>query len=102
MPIRPSDLVFASAEETARAIRTGKVSSLELTKHILERIDRYNPALNAVITILKDEALVRARAADEALSKGQLWGPLHGVPCTVKDTFEMGGCPDYRRITSTD
>lgn len=91
MPIRPSDLVFASAEETARAIRIGKVSSLELTKHILERIDRYNPALNAVITILKDEALVRARAADEALSKGQLWGPLHGVPCTVKDTFEMAG-----------
>ena len=54
MPTRPSDLVFASAEETARAIRTGKVSSLELTKHILERIDRYNPTINAVITILKD------------------------------------------------
>lgn len=91
MPTRPSDLVFTSAGEAAKAIRTGKVSSLQLTKHILERINRYNPALNAVITILKDEALKRASAADEALAKGQLWGPLHGVPCTVKDTFEMAG-----------
>ena len=91
MPIQPSDLVFASAVDAGRAIRTGKVSSQQLTKHILERIDRYNPALNAVITILKDEALERARAADQALAKGELWGPLHGVPCTVKDTFEMAG-----------
>ena len=50
---------------------------------------KYNPPLNAVITILKDDALNRARAADEALAKGELWGPLHGVPCTIKDTFEI-------------
>jgi len=84
-----SDLSFVSAIEAARSIQKGEVSSLELTKHILDRIDRYNPTLNAVITILKDDALNRARAADEALAKGELWGPLHGVPCSVKDTFEI-------------
>jgi len=89
MPRELSDLVFVSALEAARAIERGEVSSLELTKHILERIEKYNPPINAVITILKDDALNRARAADEALGKGELWGPLHGVPCTVKDTIEI-------------
>ncbi len=84
-----SDLVFASAIEAARAIRGGEISSLELTKNIFERIEKYNPALNAVITILKDDALNRARAADEAMAKGELWGPLHGVPCSIKDTIEI-------------
>jgi amidase len=83
-----SDLTFVSALEAARAIRRGEITSLELTKHILDRIERYNPTLNAVVTILGEDALNRARAADEALSKGELWGPLHGVPCSVKDTFE--------------
>ena len=89
MPTEPSELVFSSALEAARAIRRGEVSSLELTKLILERIEKYNPTLNAVVTILKDDALNRARAADEAQAKGELWGPLHGVPCTVKDSFEI-------------
>ncbi|MHA2280947.1 MAG: amidase [Promethearchaeota archaeon] len=84
-----SDLVFSSALEAARAIRRGEVSSLELTKHILERIENYNPTLNAVVTILKDDALNRARVADEALAKGELWGPLHGVPCSIKDSIEI-------------
>ena len=89
MPTEPSDLAFVSALEAARAIEKGEVSSLELTKHILDRIEKYNPTLNAVVTILKDDALNRARAADDALAKGELWGPLHGVPCTVKDTIEI-------------
>ena len=84
-----SDLTFVSAIEASRAIRKGEVSSLELTKYMLDRIEKYNPTINAVITILKDEALNRARAADKALAEGELWGPLHGVPCSVKDTFEI-------------
>ncbi|MHA2180119.1 MAG: amidase [Promethearchaeota archaeon] len=84
-----SDLTYISAIEAARAIQKGEVSSLELTKYILDRIEKYNPTLNAVVTILSDDALNRARAADEALAKGELWGPLHGVPCSVKDTFEI-------------
>jgi len=100
LPTELSDFVFKSAFEVARAIREHEISSLEITKHIIERIERYNPPLNAVITILKDDALNRARAADEALSKGKLWGPLHGVPCSVKDTIEIvnvlttSGSPD--------
>ncbi len=89
MPTKLSDLVFVSALEAARAIKKGEVSSLDLTKHILERIEKYNPTLNAVVTILKDDALNRAQAADESLAKGELWGPLHGVPCSIKDTLEI-------------
>ncbi|NVM46693.1 MAG: glutamyl-tRNA amidotransferase, partial [Candidatus Lokiarchaeota archaeon] len=89
MAIERSNLDFISAIEAARAIRRGEVSSLDLTKNIFERIEKYNPNLNAVVTILKDDALNRARAADQAMAKGELWGPLHGVPCSIKDTIEI-------------
>lgn len=85
------DLSFATALEVARAIRGRSVSSVELTKHILDRIERHNPRVNAVVTLLADRALARARAADEALARGEWWGALHGVPVTVKDTFEIAG-----------
>ena len=82
-----SDLPFASAIDVARAIRDGKVSSLELTRLMFERIERYRH-VNAVVTLMQNEALERARAADAARAKRQFWGPLHGVPCTVKDAFD--------------
>jgi amidase len=82
---------YASASEVAAAIRAGKVSSLELTKLALDRIERLNPKLNAVVTVTAEEALRRAKEADAALAKGEVWGPLHGVPGTVKDTFETAG-----------
>ena len=85
------DSSFGTLTEASRAVRSGVISSVELTKHILERIERYNPSLNAIITLLPDEALATARAADEALAKGESWGPLHGVPITVKDAFEIAG-----------
>jgi amidase len=87
----PSDLDFASALEAARAIRSGEVSSVDLTTRMLERIKQYNPQINAIVTLTEQEALSRARAADEARARGEWWGPLHGVPCTVKDTFETAG-----------
>jgi len=89
--IKPDDLEFASAVEASKAIRRGEISSVELTEHILKRIDKYNPSLNAIVTLLEDEALARARKADEAAAKGEWWGAFHGVPVTVKDTFEMAG-----------
>ena len=95
MPKRPSELVFASAGEAARAIRTGNVSSVQLTKHILERIDRYNPSLNAVITILKDEALVRAYAADKGCRMdycGVLCMEFH-VPSRIPSKWRASGLP---------
>jgi amidase len=87
----PSDLDFASALAAARAIRAGEVSSLELTRHVLDRISRLNPRINAIVTPAADAALARAREADEALARKEWWGPFHGVPCTIKDTFETAG-----------
>ena len=86
-----ADLDFASALEAARAIRAGAVSAAELTRHVLDRIGRLNPKLNAVVALDADAALARARAADLALGRRQWWGPFHGVPITVKDTFETAG-----------
>ena len=86
-----SDLDFASALAAARAIRRGEVSSVELTTRMLERIERFNPQLNAIVILTQNEALARARAADEARARDEWWGPFHGVPCTVKDTFETAG-----------
>ena len=62
-----SNLDFASVLEAARAIRRGEVSSVELTTRLLERIERFNPQLNAIVTLTPDEALAR----------GEWWGPLH-------------------------
>ncbi|MGD2201485.1 MAG: amidase, partial [Candidatus Bathyarchaeota archaeon] len=86
-----SDLPFSSATQVAAAIRGGGITSLRLTECILERIDRLNPALNAIVTLTRDKALATAKEADKALSRGVLWGPLHGVPLTIKDCFEVAG-----------
>ncbi|MFB3924281.1 MAG: amidase [Terriglobia bacterium] len=85
------DLPFATALEVARAIRGRKVSSVEITRLMLSRIERLNPKINAVVTVTAEDALKRARAADEAWARGEWWGPFHGVPCTIKDTFEVAG-----------
>ena len=82
---------YASATEAANAIQTRQVSSVELTKLMLDRIQKLNPRINAIVTITADAAMQRAKEADEALAKGEVWGPLHGVPCTIKDTFETAG-----------
>ena len=84
-------LEFATALEAADAIRQRRVSSVELTRLALERIDRFNPALNAVVNVLRDEALAAAGAADEALGRGAARGPFHGVPITLKESFEIRG-----------
>ena len=57
----------------------------------LARVDAYNPGLNAIVTLDAAGARARARQADEALARGELWGPLHGVPVTVKDSFATAG-----------
>jgi amidase len=90
-PLKASDLTFSSLIHAAQAIREGKITSLELTKHIIERIEKHNPELNAIVTFTKTEAITQAKAADEALSRGESLGPLHGVPITIKDCFEVAG-----------
>jgi amidase len=86
-----SSLAYASAFEAARAIRKGDVSSVEVTENLLKRIDQFNPSINAIAVDLRERALDRAREADHAQAHGECWGVLHGVPCTVKETFEIAG-----------
>src|SRR5512147_2102562 len=86
-----SDLAFRSALRLAAAVRAREVSSRELLDHYLARIERLNRTLNAVVTLDPDGARRAADAADASLARGELLGPLHGVPMTVKDTFETAG-----------
>jgi amidase len=88
-----SSLDFASALDAAAAIRAKRISAVELTELAFRRLDRFNPKLNAVILQFREQALARARQADQALARKQLWGPFHGVPVTVKETFGMRGVP---------
>jgi len=67
------------------------LSSHELATHVFERIRKYNVRVNAFVTLVEDQATVRARAADEALAQGKPWGPLHGVPILMKDDKQTAG-----------
>ncbi len=86
-----NNLLDSSASRLARAIRAKEVSSTELVKAHLKRIERVNPKLNAVVQLAADRAIEAAHAADAALSRGQAKGPLHGVPITFKDAIETAG-----------
>ncbi|MBV9781755.1 MAG: amidase [Acidobacteriaceae bacterium] len=88
------DLDFASALDAAAAIKAKQVSSVELTRRIFARIDKYNPKLNAFTYEMRDQALVQARQADAALMKSGQVGPFHGVPICVKESFGVKGEPD--------
>jgi len=85
------ELIFASATEQAKAIREKRISSEELTRACLERIAEVNPKLNAVVQLPAAAALAEAREADRALARGEIKGPLHGVPFTLKDAIETEG-----------
>src|ERR671929_2249997 len=85
------EIIYASASELARAIREGKVSSSEVVEAHLARIEEVNPKLNAVVHLTADVARARAREADAARARGEEWGPLHGIPVTIKDAFETEG-----------
>jgi len=85
------ELIFASASEQAKAIREKRISSEELVRSCLDRIAEVNPKLNAVVQLPAATALAEAREADRALARGEIKGPLHGVPFTLKDAIETEG-----------
>jgi amidase len=85
------DLHFRSATELAATLRRRDVSSRELLEVYLARVEKHNPALNAVVTLDVERARTRAAEADAALARGESWGPLHGIPMTIKDSFETAG-----------
>jgi amidase len=86
-----SELWQLSALELAETIRTGQASSREVVEAHLARVEAVNGDLNAIVRVLADEALAAADTADEALANGDALGPLHGVPCTVKENIDLAG-----------
>ena len=93
-------ILYRSAFGLARDIKAGKLSAVTVLEFFLERVERYNGPLNAVITLDADRALARAVDADRAAAAGEDWGPLHGVPMTIKDAWctegivTVGGIPE--------
>jgi aspartyl-tRNA(Asn)/glutamyl-tRNA(Gln) amidotransferase subunit A len=83
-------ICFLDAMEMAEKIRSKSLSPIEVMNAHLERIDKLNPKINAVVTI-SNKAKETALKAEEALMRGDLWGPLHGVPFTIKDCINTAG-----------
>jgi amidase len=86
-----TDINFYTATELAAAIRERRISSTEALNAHLAQIARHNPRLNAVVTLDEERARHRAHEADEATARGEVWGPLHGVPMTLKDGHSTAG-----------
>ena len=87
-----TDLHWWSAGDLAAAIRAGAVSAIEALEHLVSRVESLDPPINAVVHWDLDRARVAARAADDAVVRGDDVGPLHGVPMTIKDSFQTEGC----------
>ena len=96
---------YLTAGETAARILAGSLTSVEATRAYLDRIAALNPRYNIVVDLYADAALARAREADAAMARGEVWGPLHGVPVTIKDVYDVAGMritfgwPPMRRNT---
>src|SRR6202142_4454985 len=86
-----NDITMKSASELANAIRTRQLSSKAIVEAHLEQIAKVNPKLNAVVQLTAESARKQADEADAALGRGEIKGPLHGVPVTIKDTLETSG-----------
>ena len=81
-----------SAVELIEKLRKGELTSRELLEYYLQRLDESNHQFNAVVATNIEQARRQADAADEAIKKGASLGLLHGLPMTVKDTFEVPEC----------
>jgi amidase len=86
-------LAFESAVELARRIRAKELSSRDLTEHFIERIERFDGDINAVVVRDFERARAAADAADAALARGRDLGPLHGLPMTIKESYDVAGLP---------
>ena len=96
------DLAFRSAKQLAADIRRKKIGCLELLDHYLARVEKYNPKLNAIVvrrTPIARRARARTRTARSR--KGESWGPLHGVPMTIKESFDVAGHADDLGLAPT-
>jgi amidase len=88
-----SDLHYLSLDEVARRLKARKLSSVDTTQAILDRIDKIDPKLKAYATVTRERALADAKARDAETAAGKSRGPLHGVPIAVKDLCNTEGVP---------
>jgi amidase len=93
-----SELWQLGALQLAHRIRTGDTSSRDVLDAHLARVDAVNPSVNAIVRRLDDEARMAADAADRAVAAGEPLGPLHGVPCTVKENIDLAGTPTTQGV----
>jgi aspartyl-tRNA(Asn)/glutamyl-tRNA(Gln) amidotransferase subunit A len=87
----PADALFLGIRELGRRYRQADLSPVEVVQGALRRIDRHGPALNAWVTVRKDDALADAAVAEAELRAGKDRGPLHGVPVAIKDNIDTRG-----------
>lgn len=85
------EFIGLSATDVAKLIREKQISAVDAVNLCYARIDEVNPKINAVVATCRERALAEAREADAMLAAGRLQGPLHGVPFTVKDSFDTAG-----------
>jgi Asp-tRNA(Asn)/Glu-tRNA(Gln) amidotransferase A subunit family amidase len=91
LPSNDDAIAFAPVTSLSRWIESRQLSSERLTKIYLSRIERLDVKIRAVITVTREHALARAKAADAAIASGKYRGPLHGIPYGVKDLLDTGG-----------
>jgi aspartyl-tRNA(Asn)/glutamyl-tRNA(Gln) amidotransferase subunit A len=89
--VSTDDLCWTPATELARLIRTKAVSPVDVTRAVLDRIERVNPRVNAFCTVTADAALAAARTAEDAVTRGDQLAPLHGIPVSIKDLALTAG-----------
>jgi len=89
--LQNNDLAFVTISELSELIRTRKVSPVEVTELMLQRIEQFNPTLNAYITVMPELAMRAAREAEAEIGRGAWRGPLHGIPIGLKDLFDTAG-----------
>ncbi|MGE4240569.1 amidase [Ramlibacter sp.] len=87
------DLAFASATQLAEGLRSRKYGSRELLEMYLKRVEALDGTINAIVVRDFERARAAADAADEAMARGESKGPLHGLPMTVKEAFDVAGLP---------
>jgi Asp-tRNA(Asn)/Glu-tRNA(Gln) amidotransferase A subunit family amidase len=85
------EVAFFTATQLAELVRTRRVSPVELTRMYLARLKRYGPRMNCIVTLTEELALKQAEEAEREIRQGKYRGPLHGVPCGIKDLFATKG-----------
>jgi aspartyl-tRNA(Asn)/glutamyl-tRNA(Gln) amidotransferase subunit A len=85
------DIIWKSAVELAQGIKAGELSPVDVLDTYLDRIEEINPKINAIVTLIEENARKEAKKAEERVKEGKVLGPLHGVPVVIKDNIPVRG-----------